>query len=71
MTLAGLFWESLNYKMSVWDISLFFGWEAAGFWSIAQLLPFFWLKILGTEHFVLHGQMSLIQKERTWGEPRA
>lgn len=24
MTLAGLFWESLNYKMSVWDISLFF-----------------------------------------------
>lgn len=41
MTLAGLFWESLNYKMSVWDISLFFSWEAAGFWSTAQLLPLF------------------------------
>lgn len=63
MTSAGLFWESLNYKMSVWDIRLFF-------WLRNCSFTFPGLKILDTEHFVLQDQMTVTQKERSEGNLR-
>lgn len=71
VTSARLFWESLNYKMSAWDTSLFSAGKLLGSGPLHSSFAFPGLKILETECFVLQDQTSLIQKERSWGEPQA